>query len=939
MQFGSRTSLSGTPDSNEDTSFGFSRSIEDSEMKTKCLKRLERKPHCHRNLAHLAMLYDGSHEFVDLCRRHTEKYFQNPQVFVAVGKALLQLKELTHHNQALHYLKIAQNSLPNNPEVLYQIGCALVKIHGRNGREEAFRYHSWALHEDPQHIGALTALGDHYRKNTDYSQAIGYYEKANHMNVSKGKPPSARLFYKMGEAMVKDGKGSQGRSYLRTSIEGSCADSEKYVFEANLMIALSYLTEERFNDALQHCDKATPQHPRHRITPSPLSSRLLKLVKGSAYLRSGDYEKCVATLKQEADIGQSGENNDPELLHDYDSSVTKTWDEEIDNLLGLAHTLRIRHSLAKRHLEAAKLRCGVTPRPTILVNIAYLYQLQGKSDQAMEVLEQCLSLCSDFPMALLRMGYLLLCDDQWYSAIQYLQKCTAQPWGTLTFGESHHGAAHFYLCIANHFLEHGQNNLTQVHGPSREEFQKGMHHRKDLRDLQQRDKLEFISAKDLAQREPLPRASLDLTEAQAKVLLLYARDQLNIDGPQCDSDSDSENHNNEALDGGFDAVPLGSSVQDVAVEMPRDAKLSPPLLTDSASTNASSGSGMFPSRETSNPALSSGSTRSLGASRNSDRVVSGVPSPFTNSLAELEARLPHNQRVRMADLEMSQCLASGAFGTVYCGKYFFNDREVSVVVKRLHVKDGTYDEQTGQELQAEIAILSTLSHPRLVRFVGACLKAPDIACVTEYAPGGNLHNAIHVLQYKFAREVRFQLSVDLLEGVSYMHTRSPPVAHFDIKTLNLVLDAMLQRLQICDFGLARSIGGDSARDRPLRRGGSPRYMAPECLEGSSTPLTERADIWSSGCVLLELFGEVLPYAECLNAQQILKMMLVHQQGPTICSSIEAGMRDIIADMLHFNTLERCSIEVALQRVRSIGGLDSRLDQSHQAHQSRFLWIP
>ena len=127
--------------------------------------------------------------------------------------------------------------------------------------------------------------------------------------------------------------------------------------------------------------------------------------------------------------------------------------------------------------------------------------------------------------------------------------------------------------------------------------------------------------------------------------------------------------------------------------------------------------------------------------------------------------------------------------------------------------------------------------------------------------------------------------------------------------MNLVLDAEGQHLRICDFGLARVVddGGSQdpasqqnvakyatmwqnvmkyqnvatrahlsdilqyvwkcvtsattpfvpnpsgsrwhplLQDRPACRGGSARYMAPECHDGSVAPLTVKSDVWSCGC--------------------------------------------------------------------------------------------
>merc|ERR1712137_885996 len=226
-----------------------------------------------------------------------------------------------------------------------------------------------------------------------------------------------------------------------------------------------------------------------------------------------------------------------------------------------------------------------------------------------------------------------------------------------------------------------------------------------------------------------------------------------------------------------------------------------------------------------------------------------------------------------------------------------------------------------------IEMMSELGHQRLVVFVAACLEPSHIALITELAPGGNLHQALHVRRRILARHERFQLAIELLEGVRYLHTHDPPI-------MNLVLNSDGQHLQICDFGLAHKLDNNSSNpgsERPLTRGGSPRYMAPECYDSSLGPITEKADVWSSGCIFIEIFGDSLPYAECSNVQQILKLMLVHHSGPSIPASIEATVRSITTSMLTFEAPNRLTIGQAYVRMQaSASNTDGR---------SRFMSMP
>lgn len=106
-------------------------------------------------------------------------------------------------------------------------------------------------------------------------------------------------------------------------------------------------------------------------------------------------------------------------------------------------------------------------------------------------------------------------------------------------------------------------------------------------------------------------------------------------------------------------------------------------------------------------------------------------------------------------------------------------------------------------------------------------------------------------------------------------------------------------------------------------------MAPECHD-SSWPITEKADVWSSGCILIEIFGESLPYAECSNVQQILKLMLVHHSGPSVPATIEPAVRSVIASMLDFEAPDRLAITQAhVQMQAAAGDSDGR---------SRFAWM-
>lgn len=85
----------------------------------------------------------------------------------------------------------------------------------------------------------------------------------------------------------------------------------------------------------------------------------------------------------------------------------------------------------------------------------------------------------------------------------------------------------------------------------------------------------------------------------------------------------------------------------------------------------------------------------------------------------------------------------------------------------------------------------------------------------------------------------------ILRGLKYIHSAN--VLHRDLKPSNLLLNANCD-LKICDFGLARVTSEtDFMTEYVVTRW----YRAPELLLNSSD-YTTAIDVWSVGCIFMEL---------------------------------------------------------------------------------------
>lgn len=83
---------------------------------------------------------------------------------------------------------------------------------------------------------------------------------------------------------------------------------------------------------------------------------------------------------------------------------------------------------------------------------------------------------------------------------------------------------------------------------------------------------------------------------------------------------------------------------------------------------------------------------------------------------------------------------------------------------------------------------------------------------------------------------------ELCEGVAYLHAKK--VVHRDLKSTNILL-ARNKQVKIGDFGTSRELHGEEELMRTHI--GTPLYMAPEII--SRKPYSQKADIWSLGCLL------------------------------------------------------------------------------------------
>lgn len=99
----------------------------------------------------------------------------------------------------------------------------------------------------------------------------------------------------------------------------------------------------------------------------------------------------------------------------------------------------------------------------------------------------------------------------------------------------------------------------------------------------------------------------------------------------------------------------------------------------------------------------------------------------------------------------------------------------------------------------------------------------------------------------------------IVAGLNYLHENG--IAHRDIKCANCLLGSE-GVVKLADFGASKRFESDSIVSG-LK--GTPHWMAPEVIKGTQmTTGWMKADVWSLGCTVVEMFTAKVPYAEYEN---------------------------------------------------------------------------
>ena len=215
--------------------------------------------------------------------------------------------------------------------------------------------------------------------------------------------------------------------------------------------------------------------------------------------------------------------------------------------------------------------------------------------------------------------------------------------------------------------------------------------------------------------------------------------------------------------------------------------------------------------------------------------------PSVHSLGEL-----------FPNLQVVELIGAGGMGAVYKARQKGLDRFVAI---KILPEEFARDVKFALRFTREARTLARLNHPNIVSVFEFGNVGDTYYFLMEYVEGSTLRDVVGARQLTAPQALA--IVPHLCDALQYAHDKG--VIHRDIKPENILI-SVDGAVKIADFGLSRILDNESqplALTATHQVMGTPRYMAPEQMEGAHG-VDHRADIYSLGVVIYEMLTGELP---------------------------------------------------------------------------------
>ena len=297
--------------------------------------------------------------------------------------------------------------------------------------------------------------------------------------------------------------------------------------------------------------------------------------------------------------------------------------------------------------------------------------------------------------------------------------------------------------------------------------------------------------------------------------------------------------------------------------------------------------------------------------------------------------------LRMGSYQLVEKLGQGGMGEVWKAEHRMLARPAAI--KLVSTRSGsasTGSSPEAQRLEREVQATAQLRSPHTVDvydygltddgrfyYVMELLDGMDLEQLVERHGPMPAERVVHVLE---------QMCHSLAEA----HANG--LVHRDIKPANIFLCRYgrdLDFVKVLDFGLVRRSGEPSRGDVKLTEAGgfagTPAYGSPESAEGSGTPIDQRSDIYSVGCVAYWLLTGRTVFEASSPMLMLVQHLHTEPERPslTAMADVPPALDDLVLSCLRKRPADRPgSAEEIAVRLRGIA-----FDPPWSAERARAWW--
>ncbi|KAF8905505.1 kinase-like domain-containing protein [Gymnopilus junonius] len=182
-----------------------------------------------------------------------------------------------------------------------------------------------------------------------------------------------------------------------------------------------------------------------------------------------------------------------------------------------------------------------------------------------------------------------------------------------------------------------------------------------------------------------------------------------------------------------------------------------------------------------------------------------------------------------------------------------------IAVKQVELPQTASDRMKGEmkkiveALREERETLKDLDHEHIVQYLGYEESEEYLNIFLQYVSGGTIGTCLS--QYgKFNEQVTKQFTAQILDGLVYLHDRG--IIHRDLKSDNILVEES-GVCKLSDFGISKKLA--ELKNRAYSTQGTSYWMAPEVFNVPGEGYDSKIDIWSVGCVVLEMWTAKRPW--------------------------------------------------------------------------------